>query len=317
MNNFISIVVPIYNSAKYVEKLINSLILQEYINFEVIFIDDCSTDNSKEIVEILLKTSNITYKYSILKKNSGPGIARNAALKLMEGDYVLFIDSDDWIAKDTLYLLNETVNDINPDLIMFDYYRAWENGNVKKYRELHIPFGEVDKDLYASLTNDGVTRKLFKTSIIKKNNIKFPGWFNGEDIAFTIDYLSYANKLFYLEDALYYYFQRDESTSNNNIRDDEFYIKLHELYVMKFSNNKSKANRIVQDLFYNQTILYLKTCASKEKIKGYIKELQIMYKDDFNKVDLSQFGLMKRIFIYAVRYNLYLFIKVMWCIKNI
>ena len=155
MEYLISVVVPIYNSAPYIGELINSLIKQTKSNFEIVFIDDNSNDSSETLVKKLLMDADIAFTYIYLDINVGPGMARNRALQAVKGDYILFVDSDDWLAINTMAILNEAINAYDFDLLLFDYIRAWNNGKRKPCKELNLPEGFINPSFYAALIYKG------------------------------------------------------------------------------------------------------------------------------------------------------------------
>ena len=101
-NFMISIVIPVYNAKDKMAKCLNSLINQSSNNFEVIFIDDCSTDGSYEYLKKFFKNAKMNVKIHQNEKNSGPGVSRNNGIKMSEGKYLMFIDSDDYITNDCI-----------------------------------------------------------------------------------------------------------------------------------------------------------------------------------------------------------------------
>ncbi|MCG4662736.1 glycosyltransferase family 2 protein [[Clostridium] innocuum] len=316
MEYLISVVVPIYNSAPYIGELINSLIKQTKSNFEIVFIDDNSNDSSETLVKKLLMDADIAFTYIYLDINVGPGMARNRALQAVKGDYILFVDSDDWLAINTMAILNEAINAYDFDLLLFDYIRAWNNGKRKPCKELNLPEGFINPSFYAALTNDGVTRKLFNRKIIFENNIEFPNWRNGEDIAFSITYVSFVDKIYYLNEYLYNYLQRENSISNQNIIASDFYNDLYKIYLKYFDGDTFQEYRIVQDLLYNQPLLYLKTRQNYKKIKKYLTNLMESNKGIIKNINMHYFNYTKRIFIYAAYFRLVLVLKFLWFIKN-
>ena len=117
MNKKVSIIVPIYNASRYLSRSVESILNQSYENLEIILIDDCSTDNSKEIIKkYALKDTRIKPFYS--EVNQGVSKSRNMGLKSVSGDYVVFIDADDYIVKDMIKIMVEKAIKYNSDLII-------------------------------------------------------------------------------------------------------------------------------------------------------------------------------------------------------
>ena len=126
----ISIIVPIYNAEKTLEKCIESILKQTFKNFELILVNDGSTDKSLVICN---RYSNKDKRIRIIdKKNEGTIPTRKRGIKESKSEYVTFIDADDWIRKDTLEIINLEINKNNPDVIVFNYYRVFNNFRIIK-----------------------------------------------------------------------------------------------------------------------------------------------------------------------------------------
>ena len=125
-----SIIIPVYNVEKYIGKCLDSIMNQTYKDYEVIIVNDGTKDHSMEIVK--------DYDVKVInQKNQGLSAARNRGVKEATGDYILFIDSDDYIEKDLLKELNKSLKN-NPDLVRFQVQEVYDNGKIMKYEE--IPF---------------------------------------------------------------------------------------------------------------------------------------------------------------------------------
>ena len=125
---FFSIIVPCYNSETFILKTTSMLSQQSFKDFEVVFIDDCSSDHTFDVLVSISK--NVPYETKILKneKNSGPGITKGVGVDNSKGDYVLFMDSDDWFEPEALQLLYMHLQTHPSDIVFFDAYRAYDTG---------------------------------------------------------------------------------------------------------------------------------------------------------------------------------------------
>lgn len=211
MNELISIIVPIYNVEKYLERCINSIINQTYKNIEIILVNDGSTDNSGNICNELGKKDN---RIKIIhKQNGGLSDARNAGLKIAKGDYIGFVDSDDYIKEDmfeTLYNLNKKYNSEISIVSYYEYYNE-KLIAVRDSKELEI-FNKIDaiKELLIDTKIQSYAwNKLFKKELFE--NLEFPTNKNFEDIATTLLLFEKAEKVVLLEDPKYCYLRRDNS----------------------------------------------------------------------------------------------------------
>ena len=187
MSPTISIIIPVYNVEAYLDDCINSLLKQTYKNFEVILINDGSTDNSGIICDQYACKDNRIKVYH--KINEGVSIARNFGLEKAKGEWVCFIDSDDWIKDETLEYVSKYWH--NKDLIQFGYQQIDDMSKETIYlSKIPSEILEINNSVYFSSTqlyHPAICGYIIKTNIIKSNNITFPIDIKyGEDQAFII-----------------------------------------------------------------------------------------------------------------------------------
>lgn len=124
----VSVIIPVYNLENLIERCLNSVLSQTYKDIEIITVDDGSVDKSAEIIKNLMKENkNIVYRY---KENGGQSTARNLGLKIATGDYILFIDGDDWIENSMIEEMMEPFARGDYDVVICDYYRDYENESI-------------------------------------------------------------------------------------------------------------------------------------------------------------------------------------------
>ena len=182
MNELISIIVPIYNVELFLEKCLTSLVHQTYENTEIILVDDGSTDNSLYIAnKFKEKYPNIKLFH---KKNEGLGLTRNYGLKYANGEYIVFVDSDDYLDVSFCETMYSNLKKHDLDYIKCGFYRFdKEISDVKKYPEMFFEGDEIKEELLPKLIGSLPKKKdsiepsvwgcMFKHSIIKENNICF------------------------------------------------------------------------------------------------------------------------------------------------
>ncbi|MBQ3415456.1 MAG: glycosyltransferase family 2 protein [Clostridia bacterium] len=211
MEELISIIVPVYNVEEYIEKCVESIINQTYKNIEIILVDDGATDNSGKICDELGKRDS---RIKIIHKaNGGLSDARNAGLKIAKGEYIGFVDSDDYIAKDmfeTLYNLNKKYNSEISIVSFYEIYKGKVIGvrDSKNLEEL-TKIEAIRELLIDTNIQSYAWNKLFKKELF--DGLEFPTNKNFEDIATTLLLFEKANKVVLLEDPKYYYVRRDNS----------------------------------------------------------------------------------------------------------
>lgn len=209
----ISIIIPVYNTQKYVEKCINSVLNNTYKNIEVIIVNDGSTDKSEEVIKKCISGyDNVIYKKT---KNFGVSHARNLGLKLASGEYVFFLDSDDYIRNDTFFGLIKFVNDTNSDIVCFSYEKTYNDHYVIKRSNKLDMYGCSLIENSALLTDvvPYSAAKLFKLSLIKEYDISFDEDLRiFEDLLFTFKLCKNAKKIGYVDEVYYYYNCSNESS---------------------------------------------------------------------------------------------------------
>lgn len=207
----LSIVVPVYNVELYLEECLDSLVSQTLDEYEVIVVNDGSTDNSQNIIDKYVRNYPSIFR-SLTKNNGGLGDARNFAIPFCRGQYITFLDSDDYVEKNAYEELYNLASANKYDILMYDFEWFWENG--RKEHRSSLPSGYANdvfnKETYI-LSNPAACNKIFKTSIFRDNDIRFPVKMWYEDIAIIPSLVQYADKIGYVNKAYYKYRQHDES----------------------------------------------------------------------------------------------------------
>lgn len=246
-NELISIIVPIYNVEKYIDKCIESIVNQTYKNIEVLLIDDGSTDNSGNICKKWINKDNRIKYYH--QNNSGVCSARNKGLNEANGKYIGFVDADDWISPTMYESLYSLLINYQCNLSICSRIRIIEDKQIT-YPNTGIHYfedGKVDMRMLACKYDLNICmNKLYKKEIF--NELRFPtNMTYGEDLYIVPEILSRANKIVYTSNGLYYYLERNNSAS--------------------FSFNELKA---------------LNDIEAKEKFLSYLKNNNVNYNTAFN-----------------------------------
>jgi len=244
----VSVVVPAYNAEKYLEKCLDSLVKQTLKDIEIIVVNDASTDNSYNI----LKKYEKKYKNIVIinnKINKGIGYNRNIGIKTAKGEYISFIDSDDYADKHMMEELYNRAIKEKSELVVCNYYMVQEDGTEIK-NDITITDESIKKlakeeslllDINLSPWN-----KLYKKSIIEE--ITFPENLKYEDVAFVIKALNRANQISFVNKKLYYYIihQRTETTTLDKRVFDIFKILDIVLDELKDNNSVYKEALIIR-----------------------------------------------------------------------
>jgi len=263
-----SIIIPVYNTEKYIRKCLESLKKQTYTNFEVIIINDGSTDNSQSIInEFLIDNRFNCY----IKKNGGLSDARNYGLNYVTGDYICFLDSDDYYDENLLNELNKI--DYNYDMIKFKLKLVDEENNLIRNEQKLCNSGEVSvQDLFEIEFVEPAYTYIYKTSFFK--NFKYEKNRVHEDYGLTPLCLLKANKVYYLDYYGYYYVQRQNSimsSTNYKRRITDLLFHFDNLINVEI---KEKDKLKSYKHFLARTLIYFSKIVPINEQKEYINELK-------------------------------------------
>lgn len=223
----VSVIVPVYNVEKYLKRCLDSLINQTLSDIDIICINDGSKDSSLQILEQYAQKDSRIVIYS--QENSGLSVARNTGLEHASGEYIGFVDSDDWVDLDFYEKLYNSAKNNNADIAVADFIREHPNKKPKrlKLKEEKIYTTPEDKFMICKVHREGcVWNKIYRTEFIKSINLKFVPkmYYEGRD--FTIRSLYFSKKLVTTPNTYYRYFVNPKSIVNKrrNYIQDEHYI---------------------------------------------------------------------------------------------
>lgn len=283
----VSVIIPVYNAEKYIKRCLDSVLAQSYRNFEVLLIDDGSTDNSGRICdEYRFRDNRIRV---IHNKNCGVAATRNVGIREAQGDYIAFVDSDDYIDPDMLEIMVTRVKKFNSDIVMCNYFtdkggkitkakmnykEVYDGADIVKNELLYLYYTDYHNGLY-SLCN-----KLIKKSIYSANDILFDESLKrGEDAWFVFQCLKHCKRVDYIPEAFYYYYQ-NQSSIMHSIYDDQYeqWVKMRERLL---NENQTLGFKIDYALFYKE-FLYKLAVYCKDAVKtGKSKNVIKIFKDSF------------------------------------
>lgn len=287
----ISIIIPVYNTAPYLDQCIQSVVEQNYKDWECILVDDGSTDNSGTICD---KWAGNDSRIRVLHQaNQGVSAARNHGIDKSKGDYICFIDSDDWVTANYLSDMLSGLEDKNIDMVVTgveDVIESGKNMVHSSYRCLKMEMDPADtKDFieYIDLFYSPYS-KLYIAEIIKDNDIKFPVDFSlGEDMIFNLHYLDFVRGICILPCVNYLYRIIGSGTLMTIYRADRFYIE-YELWRKRidFFVSKDMWNSVSRKYMYKELwgILYNGIFSIKHASLSYLREILSIREIDELKV---------------------------------
>jgi len=310
----VSVIVPVYNVEKYIERCLDSLVNQTLNDIEIIVVNDGSPDNSQSIIDKYVKKYPKKVK-SFIKENGGQGSARNFGLEKSNGLYIGYVDSDDYVELDMYEKLYEKANKENLDIVVCGSYNVYETG--EKIKDLDkIIFSDKKKNAFFG--RPAVWNKLYKKELIVNNNCNFRSKVWYEDFDFTLNILSFAKKIGYVNEPLYNYLIREGSTMNNSNLDRNLeimsafdqvlnnkkidkeileFLAIYHIYISAVvrvinSNGNNKKKREV----INKLLTYVNDNFKNYKKNKYLYLLERNRKIIFTLINLKQYYLIKLIF---------------------
>lgn len=230
MNPRISVIMPVYNSEKYIKKSINSVLNQTFKDIELIIINDGSKDDSELIIKDIAKNDHRINYYEIA--NSGSAVARNVGLEHAKGEFIAFVDSDDYIDVDMFNILFNKTKELDVDIVSCSYERIFSDTIKKEVTFLNEGYYDknmLQEKLYPNIfsaksLHDEMPKtmwtKIYRRKLIEENDIRFiPELKMSQDVIFTTKCLLYCNSFYYLpNEKLYKYMHNEASRTNTYLK---------------------------------------------------------------------------------------------------
>ena len=288
----ISIIVPVYNVEKYLFECINSILIQSYQDFEIICIDDASTDSSGEILDDFTKKDP---RIKIIKneKNIGLGPSRNRGIEAAKGEYILFLDGDDWYSPDALEIFSIEAEKNNLDVVIAKamvYYddkqklsreRYYDMDFMNKFEHKIFNYLDVDKTKLFFIPI-AVWAKLYSKSFLDENNIRFPNKnYLHEDNPFSSRVITHASSVSLINKHLYV--RRRRADSLTTLRNERLFDNIDIVYLIleEFLENREYYNYFKKEVlnYIFKLVLNLKYNQIEDKYKEkFYDEVQGVYR---------------------------------------
>lgn len=332
MSHKISIIIPVYNVENYLAQCLDSVICQTYENIEIICVDDGSNDNSPEILRKYAETDNRIKV--IKKKNEGVSRARNDGINFASGEFIMFVDSDDWIDANTCEIALKAILNKNADIVMWSYISETDGRSSKKVifpneqifegktvkEKLHRRFiGLLGEELAHPELADSlcpVWGKLYRKSLITEHQINFIdldeiGTY--EDGMFNLEVFGFAQKVVYLADYFCHYRRLSNNSVTSGYREQLFtqWLNLFQ-YMKKYIDNNALPSEYVKALDNRIALsilgLGLNIISSEKSMTKKINEirsiiLNSLYRQVYQEFDCSNFPIHWKAFYGCAKYK--------------
>lgn len=272
----VSIIVPVYNTEKYLKKCLDSILNQSYGDFEVIIVNDGSTDSSQNIIDEYVKSDTRIKSY--IKPNGGLSDARNFGITKVTGEYILFLDSDDYIEKDLLINLNNIITD--EDIVSFNIRLVDENyDEISRAREYETKKHVSFKELFSVQYFQPVWRYVYRTKFWKEHNFEFAKGKIHEDFGLTPYVTLVASKKTLLNYYGYNYLQRAGSIMNGGEKtlkratDMLYHFDTLTANIIKLDGVDKSDKALILDYITDNVICMVKFLSVKDKAQ-FVTELK-------------------------------------------
>ncbi len=260
-NEKISVVIPVYKVEKYLKKCVDSVRNQTYENLEIILVDDGSPDNCGKMCDDLAKED--TRIKAIHKTNGGLSDARNAGIDIATGEFIMFVDSDDMMELTACEKLITEIKSKKAQMVIGNYIYVNDDGtpwnkevfSKEKYKNFKLSIKDYRDSFF--VMNSAVWNKIYRLDFIRENNMKFIVGIPGEDAPFTTLYFIKAKDVYYIDDIVYKYRQRGDTTSISNNCDLKYFKGISTAYKHIYNNFNDNKELGFYRFFYAKSMTYM------------------------------------------------------------
>lgn len=255
----VTVIIPVYNSEKYIGRCLDSVLNQTYKDFEILIVNDGSKDNSQKIID----SYNEKYSHKIIsieQENKGVAITRNESIKKANGKYIMFIDNDDYLDSDYIETFVKNIEADDYDIVLGGYRRPTETGKIIK--KLQLKNEEWSKFMITA-----PWAKIYKKQYLIKNNITFLSTNLGEDVYFNLKAMLMSNKIKIIDYIGYNWFYNTKSVSNTiqkNITQLQVYELLNSIYDELNSCNLLENNKEIIEAYFIRYVVWLLSFSTKK-----------------------------------------------------
>lgn len=315
MKKSISVIVPVYNVELYIDRCLNSIINQTFKDIEIILVDDGSTDSSGKICD---DYKNIDERVIVIhKENGGLSSARNAGLDIARGEYISFIDSDDWIDINMFADMYKILKETDVDICECKFIKTDGNEEVKQYKKEVIILDNIKSSeaLYSNTWYGSTTswNKLYKADLFEE--IRFPSGKINEDQFVTPQLYLKSRTVAFTNQIYYYYYQSPNSITRSafNIKKLDALIALKESKNLYKENNLEYLSKMIDETYSYALIKYYYMLSKEKEYDDITDKVWNEYKTNFKDFIFNKYINYKyKIYLIIYRLNPKLFFKYVW-----
>lgn len=311
----ISVIVPVYNSSKFISRCLDSIIKQKKYIYEIICIDDGSTDDSLQKLNIYKQKYNFIKVLS--KDNKGVSNTRNVGIKIASGDYVMFVDSDDYLEDD--YLLKMLNNHNCEDIIKSGFTIDSDNSKIKcgVNKNKIIKMDEIVNNVKQNNNFNVVFGQLINLKLIKQNNIRFNEEISyGEDLLFNIECYKKSKQIKIVNNFGYIMSTDNQNSITRSVSIESVIKRIDDTIIVYQSLNELLNEKTINSIIIKKININLKKYIRSRNSSMYnLKKIIIKYRKQINKkTSLKSYDFKNRMLIFLLNHN---FIRLYYCIIKI
>lgn len=303
----VTIAIAVYNVEKYVEKCIDSVLNQDFSDYEVLVVDDRGKDNSIGLIEKMAQTHPKGDKIRIFhhEKNLGTGAVRNTSIDEARGEYIFFMDGDDYLAPNAIRLLYEAMIANNADIVMGNHQRVFPDGSIESTSNFISGNCVSEYAMAQWISNNKINfypaatwNKLFKTSFLRDNGIRCVPWHRHEDIFFTFQSAFIVKSIITIPEVTYYWVQVQGSCTHQHFTEWHLnqYLDIFDKSMILITE-KEKSSKLPKELYWMITSRFVfgfisrniwnSSLLSNKQKNDYLKHVReitthIKWKDEYH-----------------------------------
>lgn len=305
-----SVIIPCYNSIELLERGIHSLLNQSFRDFEVIFIDDCSTDGTYDYLINCKLESSLDIQILKNEKNSGPGESRNLGIRMAKGEYIAFMDSDDWYEEDYLQAVYEKIQETKAEIVLCDFYRCFANGQRQWMKCTHQFSNITQHAEFVALCMGSLCVLTVKKDLFQE--ITIPIIYNAEDTAIVPVLVSKAKYVTFINRPFYNYLYRPVSLSTKIDLNIVSSFQKAASFLRENINDQFQVEcefRCIQMIIYAVVFKALEGGMEMKQLRKLIDEYEILNKFWYKNKYIKFLPLRKRMFLKGVRFRFFNLLK--------
>lgn len=307
----VSVIIPCYNAADYIEHCLMSFEKQTYRDFDIIVIDDCSNDDTENVITNFIRNSKLAIYYQKNATNLGPAGSRNKGIQFSKSNYICFCDSDDWYDEAYIQSMISKAQNSDADIVLCGYKAINENtGRVTNHPLLLEENQPKEKYFVAQI--DALWKLMIRREIAVANPI--PNLRNGEDMAIIPIYIDKSEKIAIVNNCIYNYVTRTGSLSTKSSREVINSLRESFRYIKEYFGNKHRDEVEflgIRNYIYGATLCAFKTKISRKQLfkilDGYESEYKTWQKNKY----IKELSLYKRVYLATIKNRLYVLGKIL------